>query len=673
MGGKHRGVSPKRKLSPLEVKGLPRSLWPYERPSLLARWLQTKRRTSDTNGIGSPISATTARLPLFGRSHPRSPKLSRSRTKSWTTRQLLLAICAVALFVFLIVRARFTSLINIIRDPIVTLDLSPALTRRIWAHEVAAGHFPSHRMPLEIGLSADELGTMGNPGLPPAEAALHSLYLIPRTGARRRYLEIPSSRAPTLPYPPRPLTSTAIDLDVIMEHCDFGTNRYVRDCLEILSAGAGLDRRSSARTTRPASWRHLYIEDAAWPGRIDAPPPSRHGEDVLSKLGYQGPGEEQYEGPVTEPPRFRDLHPTADPACDAERPRIVHLLWAGDFTDKPYAAALAFLYSQNLGLHLPLAHQPDPDGVRAAFLQRVCRPQLWIHINPGPAASVQTPEMRDQLMYDLRINPWSAPLLHERFSEVISFRFFNVSDHLDAIPELRPHWRHMPLFKSGQVTFGQKPYEAQEQQVVLHNEAKLAQARLEEERELQRHKDEGGAATASVPGSGQRRRVKDHDDDYEDGAPPAEAVDNALNTEEPREVDAPGERSNHDVVDLDHRKAVPPAPPRSRSDTSLFERVGSTSYGEYDRLSTTLSDMARFVLTHRYGGMYIDTDTLLLRDWEELWNWRGAFAYRWSRLPEYNTAIMRMHRYSALGSFIFKAALANGLDFHPVRRILHGA
>jgi WD repeat and SOF domain-containing protein 1 len=389
----------------------------------------------------------------------------------------------------------------------------------------------------------------------------------------------------------------------------------------------------------------------------------------LEKLGYHGLGDERIDGPVPEPPRFRDVHGDADPACDPERPRIFHLLWAGDFTDKPYAAALAFLYSQNLGLHLPLATDPDPDGLRAAFLRQHCRPQLWIHINPGPAASVQTPAMRERLMDDLRSNPWSAPLLHDRFSEVISFRFYNVSDHLDAIPELRPHWRHMPLFKSGQVTFGQKPYEAQEQQIVLHNEAKLAKARQEEERELRRQREDGEGGQAAGPGAGQRRRVQEHAAAFDDSTPPAEAVDNALNTDEVIDPVPDADRKIADVIDANARHAPAAATGRARSDTSMFERVGSTSYGEYDRLTTTLSDMARFVLCHRYGGVYIDADTLLLRDWEELWNWRGAFAYRWSRLPEYNTAIMRMHRYSALGSFIFKVALANGLDFHPVRSL----
>ena len=79
----------------------------------------------------------------------------------------------------------------------------------------------------------------------------------------------------------------------------------------------------------------------------------------------------------------------------------------------------------------------------------------------------------------------------------------------------------------------------------------------------------------------------------------------------------------------------------------------------------------------------MDADTLLLRDWEELWGWKGAFAYRWSRLEKYNTAVLHLNKDSALGTFLFRTALKNDLgkrygriftcvtstshaDFHPM-------
>lgn len=58
--------------------------------------------------------------------------------------------------------------------------------------------------------------------------------------------------------------------------------------------------------------------------------------------------------------------------------------------------------------------------------------------------------------------------------------------------------------------------------------------------------------------------------------------------------------------------------------------VASATPKTYDRHSVTLSDIARFVLCHHFGGVYLDADTVFLRDWEELWGWGGAFAYRWS-------------------------------------------
>lgn len=92
----------------------------------------------------------------------------------------------------------------------------------------------------------------------------------------------------------------------------------------------------------------------------------------------------------------------------------------------------------------------------------------------------------------------------------------------------------------------------------------------------------------------------------------------------------------------------------------------------------------RLTTLGRFGGIYLDADTLFLRDWEELWGWKGAFAYRWSRLEKYNTAVLHLNKGSALGTFLFRTALKNDLgrlsdevvenivtltpilDFHPM-------
>lgn len=135
----------------------------------------------------------------------------------------------------------------------------------------------------------------------------------------------------------------------------------------------------------------------------------------------------------------------------------------------------------------------------------------------------------------------------------------------------------------------------------------------------------------------------------------------------PQQEDVVEETETVEEEEAEDGVAAPaPAPTKGKDVDDKVNRVGSSSPSSYDRLSVILSDMARFVLCHRFGGIYLDADTILLRDWEELWGWRGAFAYRWSRLEKYNTAVLRMNKNSALGTFLFRTALKNGLDFHPM-------
>ena len=295
--------------------------------------------------------------------------------------------------------------------------------------------------------------------------------------------------------------------------------------------------------------------------------------------------------------------------CDPAYPRIFHMFWAGPFTDKPYMAVISFLFTQNLGLD-QLSAKPEATNA--------CRPQFWVWINPGPAAAVPNPSAKKEMYDSLAVNPWSAPFLHKRFRDVVKFKMWNTTEQMDGIEELRDHWRQMPIFNSGGNTYGVP-------------EAVSTQS----------------AAAAA-----------------------------ATSDAEPESIEEPGERAlsgdNEGMVMLDEDKpedmqATPsPAPIVKKKPGGLFEKVGSTSQNDYDRLSVILSDIARFILTHRYGGIYLDADTVFLRDWEELWNWKGQFAYRWSFHDKYNTAVLKLHKGSALGKFLFKAALENGLDFHPM-------
>lgn len=276
--------------------------------------------------------------------------------------------------------------------------------------------------------------------------------------------------------------------------------------------------------------------------------------------------------------------------CDPDYPRIFHIFWAGPFTDKPYIALLSFLFTQNLGLDKPPGTPAPPN---------VCRPQMWVWINPGPAAAVPNPRAVRDMYNALASNSWSAPFLHPRFEEAIKFKLWNTTEQLDGIPEIKDEWRKLDsLFNAGGYVY----------------KAPMAETTA------------GETTSTSSP----QESVS-----ISDGG-------NATATKTSNIPDEPKKKGG------------------------LYDRLGSNSESEYDRMSVILSDMARFVLCHRFGGTYLDADTIFLRDWEELWGWKGSFAYRWSRLEKYNTAVLRMHKNSALGSWLFRTALKNDFDFHPM-------
>lgn len=229
------------------------------------------------------------------------------------------------------------------------------------------------------------------------------------------------------------------------------------------------------------------------------------------------------------------------------------MFWAGPFTDKPYMALLAFLFTQNLGLDLP---EPDPT---------YCRPQLWLWISRRPGEPMPSMTAHEEMLADLRANAWASPFLHPRFKDIIQFRLWNTTEQLDGVPELKNEWRN------------------------------LGKDFLRSENKKPRVED----ATKTV------------------GSP-----------------------------------------------VSLDGNSGET-HTSYNKVPVILSDLVRFVLCHRFGGVYLDVDMLFLRDWEELWGWSGSFSYRWSHEDRYNTAVLRLRRGSALGSFLIRTALAHGLDFHP--------
>ncbi|KAH7928523.1 hypothetical protein BV22DRAFT_1126499 [Leucogyrophana mollusca] len=441
--------------------------------------------------------------------------------------------------------------------------------QRIWKWEIESGHYPSSgKIPEQIGLSSIIL----NPALPPAKAHTFVSPFTPPpgpvttvtrgNGPHRRYLDIENQTA-GLAYPPRPISGSVADLDIILEQCNFSQNKYVRDCLEFLRVGAGLDNGRRVRRGKMDEWKYVFTEEESRPEELSPPPQS----DGVPPRAYPT-GRFNFDAGLSKkrgvdwepllplpPPSHHSISSSLSTPCDPENPRIFHMFWGNrPFDDKPYVALLSFLYTQNLGLHL--------ENSREA---KVCRPQFWLWINPGHAASVPNPSALDDMYQSLKTNPWAAPFLHPRFKDVVKFKLWNTTEQLDGIPELKDEWRKMG------------------------------------------HQFTSGGYTVSAP-------------------PEKELGKNSSNSD----------------------KAEP------------------ESEASYDRLSVILSDMARFVLCHRFGGIYLDADTIFLRDWEELWGWNGAFAYRWSYHDDYNTAVLHLNKNSALGSFLFKTAVKNGLDFHPV-------
>ncbi|KAG6334497.1 hypothetical protein ID866_4592 [Astraeus odoratus] len=469
--------------------------------------------------------------------------------------------------------------------------------QRIWKWEIASGHYPSKReIPEQIGMTEPPL----NPALPPRKApTLPSRFRPPPgpvstttrgDGPRRVYLDI-QSQPPNVAYPPRPVPGSVADLDIVMDNCDFSQNKYVRDCLEVLRIGAGLDNGNRVRQGKMDEWKYIYMEqdreNFTEPaqmtfGNVMAPRPIQSTSIQDPNAGLTKKRGIEWEPPLELRPSLQHTPYSSLPApCDSENPRVFHLFWTGPFTDKPYLALLSFLFTQNLGLHLKDGSELD-----------VCRPEFWLWINPGPAASVPNPTALSDMFEQLKTNPWAAPFLHPRFKDVIKFKLWNTTEQLDGVPELKNEWRELreTLFNSGGHVIN-VPIEKQQ----------TFTSKAEEE--------SNSTDTGAKPSS-----------------------------------------TGSDKAD----------------DDDMVNRLGSKSSSSYDRLSVILSDMARFVLCHRFGGIYLDADTILLRDWEELWGWKGAFAYRWSRLKKYNTAVLRMNKNSALGSFLFRTALKNGLDFHPM-------
>ncbi|KAJ7594629.1 hypothetical protein C8J56DRAFT_1122695 [Mycena floridula] len=426
--------------------------------------------------------------------------------------------------------------------------------QRIWKWEIDSGHYPSRRKKVPTSIGFDPVPN--NPAIPFSTSPEHF-----GIGPSRIYPDVESKTRS--PYPPRPVPGGIADLDILMDHCDFTRRKYVRDCLEVLRVGAGLDHGKRVRRSVPNEWKYIFVESTKpSPPRSIAARVTR--QSTFRRILRSEQEDDEFtrnrnadweKSPVLLPPLRLPSPPTK---CDIDNPRIFHMYWTGVFTDKPYLSILSFLYTQNLELHLP-------EGAASASS---CSPQLWLWINPVPAAAIPHETAEDDLFDQLRTSVWASPFLHSRFKKNIQFKFWNTTEQLDSVAELKDDWRNVEtLFFSG----GQ---------------------------------------SISIPLRQYKHSLSGKDD--------------------------------------------------------LTNRTGSKSFQSYDRLSVVMSDVARFILCHRFGGIYLDADTIFLRDWEELWGWKGAFAYRWSYHDKYNTAVLRLRKGSALGTLLLRTALKNDFDFHPM-------
>lgn len=116
-----------------------------------------------------------------------------------------------------------------------------------------------------------------------------------------------------------------------------------------------------------------------------------------------------------------------------------------------------------------------------------------------------------------------------------------------------------------------------------------------------------------------------------DDVGPLEAMTTAL----PHAVEVRPWNASREVARLDDLMEA-----RGRPRTSLAQHLALDTPATY-------SDAVRFIVLTLYGGIYVDADTLLLRDLGPLFD--VEFAYRWSSTNTTNTAVMGLHKHSEYG------------------------
>ncbi|KAG8802578.1 hypothetical protein FRC17_006381, partial [Serendipita sp. 399] len=274
-------------------------------------------------------------------------------------------------------------------------------------------------------------------------------------------------------FPPRPVSGSIIDFDLVNERCDSTTGQYLRDCLEYLRIGAGLDITASYIRTGntegsppvvrfrekprnqkkgplplPQDWRYTYLEDrlamhapiSSWrryaggkalekPLNLPTPIPPTGGIPAYTiALGTKmiGVAEER------SPEEVRKNFKWTAGQCEDRHPRIFHTYLDSTVTEGTYMTLLSFLYTQNLGLHLNLTE----DDMKTRI---PCRPEFWIWMKELDTDSSRWKET-------LWKTSWAVPLVDSRFTELIKFKSWNATEQMDASTEWSSEWRNAAVF-----------------------------------------------------------------------------------------------------------------------------------------------------------------------------------------------------------------------------------
>ncbi len=81
-----------------------------------------------------------------------------------------------------------------------------------------------------------------------------------------------------------------------------------------------------------------------------------------------------------------------------------------------------------------------------------------------------------------------------------------------------------------------------------------------------------------------------------------------------------------------------------------------------------LSDKVRMILLLEYGGLWVDADTVFLRDLSPFWPYE--WAERWSLHVAHNTAMLRLFAGSKVGKTLWDRAFAlNDTSFYPMKLV----